>query len=71
MEYRHALGAVIDAIEHEAMQMDVEIGVRDGFCLLVWQSAKTCELNSLPCYRVVGVDRDTVNNFFRIAVVDR
>jgi hypothetical protein len=24
MEHRHALGGAIDAIEHEAMQMDVE-----------------------------------------------
>ncbi len=25
MEYRHALGGAIDAIEHEAMQMDIQI----------------------------------------------
>ncbi len=28
MEYRHALGATIDSIEHQAVQMDVEIGGR-------------------------------------------
>jgi hypothetical protein len=28
MKFRHALGATIDSIEHQAVQMDVEIGGR-------------------------------------------